>query len=211
MNFSIFDLYGSELGRNATLHYPYTYPQPPHHSHISSPDSITWEDTEEIPRKPPFKITPTEVETPLNFPQQSHKFVPECYLETDSKPSTPVLVKEPGPVCKWPHDLRLVRSLVTLKPALSKLATRKEPRRRLAVGWTNSAQLSSSVTYSHHTLPQLQQKPGVRNDLPRLRTNAGLRVKTKQLGRSFSHEVEVEKKRSVVPSAARKHYIRQTL
>lgn len=194
------------------MHHPYTYPQPPCRDHISSPDSITWEDMEEMPIKQSIKVTVAKHETLQSFPSSFNEFVPDCYLETDSEPSAPVPIKESGPVWKWPHDLRLVRSIAELKPVQSKLARRKEAKRRFAVGWADPAKLSTSVSYPQHTLPPLPPKPMRRqNEVQRLRTKTGLGMKTQLLDTSVSREEEANKKRSVFPLAVRKPSLRRSL
>lgn len=221
MNFSIFDLYASEVEKDASLHYPYTYPNPPRfRARISTPDSVSWEDTEVSKPKPSIKPPHTAVKPPLNLHQSLNEFVPECYLDIDTEPSSlHILIKE-----RWkpPQEFRVVKSLGSLKPSLSKIVVRRDSKKYLIERLNQARKTSIGTIHQKGVISSLQTKPAVTR-LPKvnnseirpyLRSKVEEGVRTVLAGRSSSHENTAEKKRStclsVFPTRGKKPDLRPT-
>ena len=206
MNFSIFDLYASEAGKDASLHYPYTYPNPPHfHARVSTPDSVSWEDTEDSVRKPSIKPSQTAVNPPLKLHQSFNEFVPECYLDTDTEPSSlDTLIRERWQTWKSPQEFRVVKSFARLKPSFSKIVVRKDTKKALIERLNEARKNSAGAIHQKGVFSSLRTRP-VAARLPQVNNTEirpYLRAKGEEGARkllaemSLSHENRAEKKRS---------------
>jgi hypothetical protein len=224
MNFSIFDLYESEVKKDASLHYPYTYPNPPRfHARISTPDSVSWEDTEVSKPKPSIKPPHTAIKPPPHLHQSLNEFVPECYLDIDTEPSSlHMLIKERWQTWKPPQEYRVVKSSASLKPSLSKIVVRRDSKKYLIERLNEARKTSIGTIHQKGVFSSLQTKPAVTR-LPKVNNSeirAYLRIKGEEgvrtvlAGRSLSHENTVEKKRStclsVFPARGKKPGLRPT-